>query len=282
MALPGEPSMRILIHIAAALFIASPSFAGGTPSGDNTQVAKFRYQSALTASREAVGRRISDWRFTDAGGMTVAMEDLRGRPLVVSLVFTSCHAVCPTTTRYLDRIIDKARDTLGQDDFRVALIGFDHANDSPLAMKQYAKSQGVEDAGWLLLSADADTISGFTREVGFSWFTSPSGFDHITQVTVLDGDGVVYRQVYGDAFGTRALVDPLMELVYDRRREDGGLVDDLVTRVRAFCTAYDPVRDAYYFDYSLFIGMIIGGSIILATIAVMIREVRVARRQRQG
>ena len=38
-----------------------------------------------------------------------------------------------------------------------------------------------------------------------------------------------------------------------------------MARIKLFCTTYDPVRDGYYFDYSLFLGMLIGASIIIVT-----------------
>ena len=51
-------------------------------------------------------------------------------------------------------------------------------------------------------------------DVGFSYVRSPRGFDHVTQTTVVDASGKVYRQIYGDAFPTPALVEPLKELIY--------------------------------------------------------------------
>ena len=39
----------------------------------------------------------------------------------------------------------------------------------------------------------------------------------------------------------------------------------LTSRIKLFCTTYDPVRDGYYFDYSLFLGILIGGSIVIST-----------------
>jgi len=49
------------------------------------------------------------------------------------------------------------------------------------------------------------------------------------------------------------------------------LLANLVDRIKLFCTTYDPARDGYYFDYSLFIGMLIGGSIIVFTAVIVVR-----------
>ena len=44
--------------------------------------------------------------------------------------------------------------------------------------------------------------------------------------------------------------------------------------MRLFCTTYDPVRDGYYFDYSLFLGVLIGAVIIFLTGYALMREAR--------
>jgi protein SCO1/2 len=70
------------------------------------------------------------------------------------------------------------------------------------------------------------------------------------------------------------LVDPLIELVLGRSPANQPLLDNLISKIKLFCTTYDPARDGYYFDYSLFIGMFIGGSIILITAVAALRSRR--------
>jgi protein SCO1/2 len=161
------------------------------------------------------------------------------------------------------------------------VLGFDTAFDTPLAMKHFAKKQGIDNTKWHVLSADEKTVDALSRQVGFEYFSSPNGFDHIVQATIIDAEGKVYRQVYGETFDTPLLVDPLMDLVLGRPKPDQTLLDEMVAKVRFFCTTYDPARDAYHFDYSLFIGMFIGGVIILWIIVFLVREYLFGRRHPQ-
>ncbi len=64
-----------------------------------------------------------------------------------------------------------------------------------------------------------------------------------------------------------------MDLVLGRPKPDQSLIGDIVDKVRFFCTTYDPASDAYRFDYSLFVGMVIGGVIIFLGIAFIGREI---------
>jgi protein SCO1/2 len=176
------------------------------------------------------------------------------------------------TTRHLSKVVEKARDALGHDSFNVAIIGFDTLVDTPAAMHYFANKQGISDKGWHLLSVNQTDVKALATETGFLFETSSNGFDHLIQATILDADGIVYRQVYGQAFETPKLVDPLIELVLGRPSPVDSLLSNLGSKIKLFCTTYDPVRDGYYFDYSLFIGMFIGASIILYTGIAIMRE----------
>ena len=118
------------------------------------------------------------------------------------------------------------------------------------------------------MSASPDTVNALSKELGFEFFASPNGFDHIVQATVIDAEGRIYRQVYGEVFDTPLLVEPLKDLVLGRPKPNQTLISELIDKVRFFCTTYDPARDAYHFDYSLFIGIAIGLFVILTGIVL--------------
>lgn len=240
----------------------------------NGSIQKFQNKKALEESQAAIGNQLSNFRLTDASGRGLKLHDLLGKPLVLSLIYTSCYQTCPVTTRYLASVVEKARKALGHDKFSVAILGFDSQADSPQAMKYFAKKHGIENANWHLLSADSKTIKALTKELGFLFFTSPSGFDHMVQASIIDAKGVIYRQVYGEIFNTPLLVEPLKELILGRPQPNQTLLSDLINKVRFFCTNYDPASDSYHFDYSLFIGMFIGGIIVVLIIIFLWKEYR--------
>lgn len=273
----------LLLLVIAPLYSANLMAESSLIPEAKTQgsIQKFQNKQALEASQGAIGNKLSNYQFLDASGKGIKLHDLKGKPIVLSLIFTSCYQTCPMTTRYLASVVEKARETLGHDKFSVALLGFDSQSDSPLAMKHFAKKQGIEDANWLLLSADPKTIKAFTKELGFLFFTSPSGFDHMVQATIIDADSIIYRQVYGEVFDTPLLIEPLKELLLGRPQPNSTVLADLINKVRFFCTNYDPASDSYHFDYSLFIGMLIGALIIALIIIFLVQEYRHLKRVNQ-
>jgi protein SCO1/2 len=257
-----------LLHgLLLPVYALTQSFA--TPGSGATP--GFDYDVALAQSQAAIGREMGEVRFTAADGRSVKLSDLRGKPLVLSMVYTSCYQICPMTTRYLSQVVDKARDALGEDSFAVAVVGFDVGLDTPAAMRYFANKQGIADDGWNLLSVDRNDVERLADDLGFLYTPSANGYDHLIQATIIDSNGRVYRQVYGQVFDTPLLVDPLIDLVLGRSSPEQPILASLVSKIKLFCTTYDPARDGYYFDYSLFIGMLIGGSIIVFTSVVVVR-----------
>lgn len=235
-------------------------------AGDGTAQPLDRVQ-VLERSEAAIGRQIGgDLRFTAVDGRVVAAADLRGRPLVISLIYTSCYHTCSTITQNLAEVVEKARAALGPSSFTVATIGFDAPNDTPVRMRQFQQEQGVDDPQWMFLSADEATIRRLADEIGFTFAASPKGFDHLAQATVVDSDGRVYRQVYGERYAPPTLVEPLKELVF-ATPPGSGFVASLANDVKLFCTVFDPATGKYRFDYSLFIDIFIGLT-CLAAVAV--------------
>ena len=102
-------------------------------------IQKFQYKKALEESQKAIGNQLSNFRLTDASGKGITLHELNGKPVILSLVYTSCYQICPMTTKHLSTVVEKARKALGQDSFSVAVLGFDSQFDSPQAMLSFAR-----------------------------------------------------------------------------------------------------------------------------------------------
>lgn len=237
---------------------------------------------ALEISQGAVGKTIGDYELIDHLGAPVRLrDDHAGRPLVISMIFTSCHHVCPATTKHLASAVDAAREALGTDSFNVVTIGFDVAHDTPEAMGAFARKQGVNEPGWRFLSASKETIEQLSQDLGFIFFPTARGFDHINQSSIVNRDGVVYSQVYGVTFELPWLVEPLKDLVFNRPGSANHFVSGLVDRIKLFCTVYDPTTGRYRFDNSLFVQLFAGSTFILAVFVYLLRETIKARKARK-
>lgn len=264
--------------IRPALFALAAGAAFLSP-GALAQARDFDLDAALATSRAVVGRPVADVALRDTDGRPVRLSSFRGKPLVVSLVYTSCLNVCPTVTQTLAEHVESARAVVGPHAFSIVTIGFDTRADTPARMARFARAQGIDDPDWRFLSGDAKAIATLARDLGFTYARTPGGFQHLAQTSILDAEGRLYQQIYGDRFEAPALVEPLKALAFDRPQA-AGAIDALVERVRLVCTFYDPVTGRYTLDYSLFIGLAIGGVSLSVVGFVIVRSWLRLRRQR--
>jgi protein SCO1/2 len=280
----NEEGMRTAVYKQAGLVLALlllllayavPLFAATDPQDG------YDADSAVATSQAAIGQPLDDFLLYDQQGRPVNLSQYREKPLLISMIFTSCHHVCPAITRHLATAVEAAREALGADSFQVLTVGFDTAVDTPDAMRTFAKKQGVDDPNWAFLSGSEEIVNGLVENIGFVYFPSPRGFDHINQVTVVDREGKVYRQIYGAEFDLPWLVEPLKELVYNRPQAGAHIGSGLLNRIKLFCTVYDPNTGRYKFDYSLFVGVGVGALIVLSLIIWLVLEYSRARREKK-
>lgn len=257
--MPGGKFALILCVCALTICLGSPPVFAEL---------KFDKNQALEASQASLGNKLGAYTFTDTRNQQVDLRSFLDKPLVVSLIFTGCNDICPMVSETIADAVEVARDALGADSFRVVTIGFDSRNDNPNRMRSYAASHGINVAGWNFLSADAATIDNLSRDLGFTFRPSPQGFDHLSQTSVIDTDGRVYRHVYGADFEAPLLVEPLKQLIFGQRIEMTS-VEGIINRVKLFCTIYDPASGKYRFDYSIII-VIVMGALTLSGIGFVI------------
>jgi protein SCO1/2 len=233
----------------------------------------FDEKLALKESQAAIGRQIGNYKFQDSSGRTVNLAELRGKPLVVNFIYTGCFQVCPATTQFLAGAVKQAERTLGPGTFRVATIGFNVPVDDPASMRAFARKFGIASPNWLFLTPEAESLAALTADLGFRYEATPAGFDHLLQVSILDRDGRVYRQVYGDSFDAPLFVGPLLELAQNAPVEQASF-EGAWEKFKLLCTVYDPAAGRYRINYVVVIEILVGASVMLGGIGFVLWEWR--------
>jgi protein SCO1/2 len=237
--------------------------------------------AALRVSEAAIGRSVPDVTLLDRQGRPVRLASYRGKPLLVSFIYTGCFQVCPTQTRALHEAVKGLDRMLGAHQFNVVSIGFNQPSDSFQAMRAFAAQQLIDYPNWEFLSPTAAQVETLTRDFGFSYVATPAGFDHVLGVTVVDAEGRIHSQVYGDRLRADQLGGPLRQLLLDVPAPAASTLSTLVERVRILCTIYDPDTGEYRYDYKL-IFEIIGGLLFFGSVAIyFLLEWRDRRRARK-
>ena len=230
------------------------------PQGLNPQVAftTLDEKTAFERSQSAIGKPVGDFVLLNRAGQPVELSRYRGKPLLVSFIYTACFQVCPTTTRNLQKAVQETVSVLGADRFNIISIGFNQPFDDPLALKNFAIQYGINLPNCEFLSPSSAIVGDLTHNFGFSYVATTAGFDHLNQVTMVDAEGKIFRQVYGEKFTAKDLAEPLKAMIAGAAiPPQVGTLKEIMERVRILCSIYDPVTGRYRTNYSVY--MMIAG-----------------------
>lgn len=264
---------------ALALAIVLASAAGAPPAvADLRDGARLDPRKAMQRSEQAIGRMLGNYVLISSTGAHLPLASYRGKPLVISLVYTACSSVCPTSTQHLIAAVAQANRVIGPDRFEVLTVGFDARHDGPARLTQFAATQGVKFPNWRLASGDPGSIEAMLRDLGFSYASTAGGFDHVTQTTIVDREGRVYRHIYGDDFPITIFIEALKDAVYGTRASL--TLSGIVDRIKFICTVFDPGAGRYRIDYGLMFGSVLAALSLLIFGLLLAREWRRASRQR--
>jgi protein SCO1/2 len=259
------PNFLRAVFATAALFTGASLLAADTvpetpkltarPQGLNTGIALtvLDEKTAFERSQSAIGKQVGDFVLLDRQGKPVELSRYRGKPLLVSFIYTACFQVCPTTTRNLQKAVENTVSVLGADRFNVISIGFNQPFDSPQALKDFSVQYGINLPNWEFLSPSASIVGELTGNFGFSYVATSAGFDHLNQVTMVDAEGKIFRQVYGEKFNASDLAEPLKAMIAGAAiPPQVGTLKEIMERVRILCSIYDPVTGRYRTNYSIY------------------------------
>lgn len=79
---------------------------------------------------------------------------IRGKQCVINFMYAECHGSCPAVTQTLKSLYRTLNNRMGKDLFFYS-ITIKPENDTPAALKHYAKMRNVDLPGWHFLTGDA-------------------------------------------------------------------------------------------------------------------------------
>src|SRR6202051_5290157 len=114
---------------------------------------------------------LTDTTLVDQNGNKVSLASLKGKPLVVDFIYTSCPGPCLMETAKLTNVALRLGSDLGSK-VTIVSISVDPEHDGPKQLLDYSRQQGADEKGWYFLTGsprDVDrALAGFkiSREIG--------------------------------------------------------------------------------------------------------------------
>lgn len=122
-------------------------------------------------------------------------EDLlKGKTVLINFMFTTCTAICPPMTANLARVQQYLGDHVGRD-VNMISISVDPANDTPAALKKFARNYKVRP-GWFFLTGEKKNVDSVLHKLG--GYVEDKG-DHSTLVIIGNPDTGQWMKMFAMA-----------------------------------------------------------------------------------
>ncbi len=167
------------------------------------------------AERRELNILIDDFTLTDQDGKRVAFGKLRGKPVVVNFMYTSCPDVCPLLTASLKILRDHMKPAEARD-IRFLSITTDPEVDTPEVLKAYSQRHKADAPNWSWLTGNDRELRPVWQGFGVSVERIAKGLiEHTTLTVVADAQGYMRFAYFGSAPDPDMLLKDLRALAQE-------------------------------------------------------------------
>jgi protein SCO1/2 len=165
----------VVLGVLVVLVLARP---GGSEDGadDGIQQAGSPYKGS-----RGVGAAAPGFRLRDQDGRPTTLAGLRGRPVILTFMYSTCEDTCPATARQIAQSLDD----LGED-VPTVIVSVDPQNDTAATAQQFLNKMRLRGRATFVLGTRAQLAPIWKS---YAVLPQGEGFEHSAVVLVLDAEG---------------------------------------------------------------------------------------------
>jgi protein SCO1 len=132
---------------------------------------------------------LPDLKLTDQNAQTVYLASLKGTPVLLDFIYTSCPGPCEMMTQRMAKVADQLGPSFGTK-IRFVSVTIDPEHDGPQKLLEYAKAQGVNRTGRLFLAGPPEQVAALMSAFKVPRVREPDGsIDHVLAFFLVRGNG---------------------------------------------------------------------------------------------
>ncbi|HEY4016360.1 MAG TPA: SCO family protein [Polyangiaceae bacterium] len=144
--------------------------------------------------RPAVSLFERPWVWRDEQGQPMTFARWKGEPVLVTAIYTECHATCPRTVDKLRRLYAALGGEHGAPAF--VLVTLDPKNDTPERLRRFKEAQKLPEA-WHLVAGSPEDTEELTDLLDIHVLNSDAHIVHDARIVIFDGRGMAARTYSG-------------------------------------------------------------------------------------
>jgi protein SCO1/2 len=103
---------------------------------------------------------------TDQDGQTFALDQTRGKVVVLNPVYTHCPDICPITTAKMKQIQDQLQAAGLSDQVQLVTFSVDPTRDTADVLKKFASAYDANPDNWVFLTGSSSQIQTLIKALG--------------------------------------------------------------------------------------------------------------------
>jgi protein SCO1/2 len=146
-------------------------------------------------------------------GKPVALDSLKGKPLLISFIHTSCKGVCELMTAKMKAV---AAD-LGANGTKVTMVSIstDPDEDGPPQLMAYAKKENIANDGFVLLTGKPETVKRVLALYRVNQDEGDNEMTHVFDLFLIAPDGHQVKHYHGLNIQAAKVADDIQQTLAD-------------------------------------------------------------------
>jgi protein SCO1/2 len=145
-------------------------------------------------------------------GETIELKDLKGKTLVMVMIYTTCKAACPRLVADMRNIEEQIPDKFIKN-INFVMVSIDPETDTPKRLKAFAKENFMDDEQWTFLQGSVSDVREFANVLAVKYKEiSPLDFSHSNIISIINPQGELEHQQEGLGVDNKLTISKILEL----------------------------------------------------------------------
>ena len=145
-------------------------------------------------------------------GKVIQLKDLKGKTLVMVMIYTTCKAACPRLVSDM-RNIEAQIPNKNLKDLNFILVSIDPKTDTPERLKAFAIENFMDGEQWTFLQGTDSGVREFANVLAMKYKQiSPLDFSHSNIISVFNTGGELIHQQEGLGVNNKETIETIIDL----------------------------------------------------------------------
>jgi protein SCO1/2 len=161
-------------------------------------------------SETSIFNLTSKWNTEE--GRSIELKELKGKTLVMVMIYTTCKAACPRLVADMRNIAAQVPDKF-INDINYVMVSIDPETDTPKRLKEFAVENLMDGEQWTFLQGSVSDVREFANVLAVKYKEiSPMDFSHSNIISVFNVQGELAHQQEGLGVDNSETLSKIIEL----------------------------------------------------------------------